>query len=213
MSTRPRSVILLPSLLTALCAVLAGVIYVEVQNLPSSPGAGLAGAKSEISLPPLPPDPKFAMLPEQAFAAALERPAFSPMRRPANTPDTNTLLTTSADFSLIGVVISDNERFALIKPHDSDELERLHEGEALAGWSAVSIAPDRVVFRRAAVEEEILLDYTAPGPVIARPENERTTTSEQPESEEQTDQTEGAPPQPQGEPESEAPAANEAPVQ
>jgi hypothetical protein len=205
--------ILLPLLLTAVCTALVGVIYAEIENLSVPHGADLVGAKSPISPPPLPADPEFVMPPEQAFAAALERPVFSPTRRPADTPGNNALPTTSADFSLIGVIISDSERFVLIRPHDGDRLERLHEGDALAGWSAVSISPDRVVFRRGAVEEEILLDYTVAAPVSAHPEPERTTTSEQPVSDKQPDQAAGGLGQPEGEPESKPPGPDANPSQ
>ena len=147
------------------------------------------------------------MPPEESFAAVLERPVFSPTRRPVPSSGAAAQPTTSAEFLLVGVVISDSERFVLVKPLSSDKLERLREGDELAGWSAVSIAPDRVVFRRGAMEEEIILDYTAPAPPTLQPSQKEPTSAEQPESgDEATQPVDQKPP---GEPESEVPTTPE----
>jgi type II secretory pathway component PulC len=149
------------------------------------------------------------MPPEETFAAVVQRPVFSPARRRASAPGAGDLSTTSADFSLVGVIMSDGERFVLVKPHNTDKLERLHEGDTLAGWSAVSIAPDRVLFRRGTAEEEILLNYAAPAPFIPRPEPKSAPTNPQPASEGQTAQPGGAP---QDEAGGGPPTTNEAPA-
>jgi general secretion pathway protein N len=167
-----------------------------------------AGDNASASLPPLPPDPSFAMPPEESFAAVLERPVFSPTRRSLPSSGVAATLTTSAAFLLVGVVISGGERFVLVKPLSSDGVERLREGDELAGWSTVAIEPDRVLFRRGALEEEIVLDYTAPAPPTPRPNREKPTTARQPDPGDQATQ----PPdkQPQDEPESDLSTTPEA---
>src|SRR5262245_40574174 len=142
------------------------------------------------------------MPPEESFAAVLERPVFSPTRRPVPSSGATAPSTTSAAFLLVGVVISDSDRFVLVKPLSTDKLERLREGDELAGWSAVSIAPDRVVFRSGAMEEEIILDYTAPAPPTLGPGQEEPPTAQQTEPGDEASQP--ADQQPQSEPGSDA---------
>lgn len=209
MNTRPRLPIRLPLLLTAVCVALGAIIYGEIQRRPSASIADTAPTDYSVSAPTLPADRAFAMPPEEVFAAAVERPVFSPARRPARTPDSGMPALTSADFSLVGVVVSPGERVALVKPHSRDEIERLHEGDTLAGWSAVSIAPDRVVFRRGATEEEILLDYSVSAPALPFPEPDAEPATGQTLSDEQADQPAIAEPQPGDAFESEAPGTNE----
>jgi hypothetical protein len=157
-SSRFRSVLLL----SLLCALLGAIVYEEVEH-PSSPQIEVA-ASAPVDLPPLPPEPQFTMPPESSFAVVLERPVFSPTRRPQQAGNARAAPAPSVDFTLIGVVITGGERYALVKPSNGDALERLSEGDELAGWSAVSIGSDRVLFRRGTVQKEIVLDYKAPAP-------------------------------------------------
>jgi hypothetical protein len=152
----------LPLLLGALSAALAEPLHEEVQHPLGSDAAVSLGAP--VSLPPLRPEPRFAMPPDSSFAAVLERPLFSPTRRPVQTAAGNASLTTSVEFTLFGVVISGGERYALVKPSNGDALERLNEGGELVGWSAVSITPDRLLLRRGTVQKEVVLDYKTPAP-------------------------------------------------
>lgn len=207
MNAQRRSGILVPFALAVVCAALAAIVYQELWHLPSVAPSNPAGDSASPSFPALPPDPAFAMPPEESFAAVLERPVFSPSRRPVPSSGAAAPLTTSAAFLLVGVVISDSERFVLVKPLSSDKLERLREGDELAGWSAVSIAPDRVVFRRGAMEEEIILDYAAPVSPPPGQVQEEPTSAQQPESGDQA--TQPADQQPPSEPESEVPTTPE----
>ena len=204
MKSRRRSGILVPFALAVVCAALTAIVYQQVRHLTSVAPSNPA---SDSASPPMPPDPAFAMPPEESFAAVLERPVFSPTRRPMPSDGSAAPLTTSAEFVLVGVVISDSERFVLVKPLSSDKLERVREGDELAGWSAVSIAPDRVVFRRGAMEEEIILDYTAPVPPPPGQGQEEPASAQQPESGDQA--TQPADQQPPSEPESEVPTTPE----
>jgi hypothetical protein len=157
-SSRFRSVLLL----SALCGVLGAIVYEEVERPLGSEIVVAAGAP--VSMPALPPEPQFTMPPESSFAAVLERPVFSPTRRPLQASDAKAAPAPSVDFTLIGIVITGAERHALVKSSNGDALERLSEGDELAGWSAVSIGSDRVLFRRGTVQKEVVLDYKAPAP-------------------------------------------------
>ena len=166
MSARRRLAARLPLLLAAICAVLAAIVVSEALLQPQAdPAAAPSAAVSKpAALPPLPPDPAFAMPPEASFAVVVDRPIFSPSRRAIEGAAAVAAPGTSGDLTLVGVIIRDDERIALVKLRNGDQLESLHQGDNLAGWSAVTIAPDRVLFRHGAVEEELILDYKAPAP-------------------------------------------------
>jgi hypothetical protein len=162
-SGRHRTAIAVPLLLGAACATLAAIIYKEIERLPSPTPIAVAGTLGSTSLPALPADPVFAMPPESVFAGVMERPVFSPSRRPVHASGTGATTTFSA-FALVGVIISDRERLVLVKMQNGDKLERLHEGDEAAGWQAVSITADRVLFRRGTEEQMVVLDYTSAAP-------------------------------------------------
>jgi hypothetical protein len=150
-------------LLLALCAALGAILYEEIERPLRSEIVVSGGAPA--SLAPLPAEPQFTMPPESSFAAVLERPVFSPTRRPMQAGDAKASSTaTSVDFTLIGVVITGGERYAIVKPSNGDAFQRLNEGDELAGWSAVSIRSDRVLLRRGTLEKEVVLDYKTPVP-------------------------------------------------
>lgn len=186
-SQRPSN-FLVPVALAVVCAALGAIVYQQVRKLDSFGPSSPAVDSVSPSFSALPPDPAFAMPPEESFAAVLDRPVFSPSRRPMSSNGSAARLTTSAEFVLVGVVISDSERFVLVKPLSSDKLERLREGDDLAGWSAVLISPESVVFRRGTIEEEIILDYTAPVPQPSGRDQEESASGQPPESEDQAGQ-------------------------
>jgi hypothetical protein len=162
MSARRRS-FRAPLLLLALCAVLATILYQEAQHPLGTEIIADAGAPG--SLPPLPPDPRFAMPSESSFTAVLQRPLFSANRRPVHdAASAKASLAASADFTLIGVVISGHERYALVRPSSGDGIQRVKEGGELTGWSAVSIGSDRVLLRQGTLQREVVLDYKVPAP-------------------------------------------------
>jgi hypothetical protein len=178
MSTRRGSRLRSPLLLVALCAVLAAILYEEVKH-PFGPAVP-ADAKAPVSLPPLPPEPQFAMPPESSFAA--ERPLFSATRRPSQSAGASKdSLAESTDFTLIGVVISGAERYAVVRSTSGDGFHRLNEGDALAGWSALSIGPDRVLFRQGIMHKEAVLDYKAAPPGPPRKKRKLANASAQPQ--------------------------------
>ena len=165
MSARRRLAARLTLLLAASCAALAAIVLSEaLQPQADSASTPSASVGKPTVLPPLPPDPEFTMPPEASFAVVVDRPLFSPSRRAIQGTAAVAAPGTSGDLKLVGVIIRDDERIALVKLRNGDQLESVRQGDNLAGWLAVSIAPDRVLFRHGAVEEELILDYKAPAP-------------------------------------------------
>jgi general secretion pathway protein N len=137
-----------PFLLLLLCLGLGGALYLEISQPPVealtnahpvSPAAGQA----------VPHQSVFVMPPVGTYGEVTERPLFSETRRaPAETAATPVDAPPS-DFTLKGIIISTNERHALIEHGQPPSLERISEGQDLEGWTVESILVDRVVLTRA----------------------------------------------------------------
>lgn len=131
--------------LVALCIGLAAAIYSEVSAPPeaapgSSPPAA-ANARQAKADAPTPP----AMPPLQRFSAVIERPLFSPSRRPPLQASDDSEGAWSS-FALAGIVITPDSREALVRHGQPPTIAHLREGQDLEGWVVRSILPDRVVF-------------------------------------------------------------------
>ncbi len=165
---------LAPTLMLGICGGLAWFIYQQLMAPPPVP-VPVAGGQAA-SLPDLPAEPSFAMAPAAIFSAILERPIFSPTRRP---PPEGTATIESADpeldVTLVGIIISAEERIALVKPKDGSRFVRLSEGDSLQGWILESIEPDRITFQRGEIEEHFELSYEEPPPVQKPPRRRRRT--------------------------------------
>jgi hypothetical protein len=174
MRGRRWSAALPPLLLAGLCAVLGGRVYDEWQALQdpvridAPPAAAASAAVPSTAAQPLtPPAPA-------SFAALLERPLFSPTRRPpqaapAPPPEPAAQAPPEPpqqpiDFSLAGVVISGASRVALVQMLADGHVVQVAEGDEVDGWKAVTIDAQRAVFRRGDSEQELALDYVKPVP-------------------------------------------------
>lgn len=95
-----------------------------------------------------PPDP-------EAFEVIGERPLFSPSRRPfvppaadepaagPDEPPPEPLLA-----ELIGVVLTADQRAAMVQEEGASSPRRVAVGQSVAGWRVVEVEPSRAVFRR-----------------------------------------------------------------
>jgi hypothetical protein len=160
MTARRRSRVLGPLLLGAVCAGLAGVLYNEFRALGEAPFEGSSNGETP-TVAPLPPDPVFTLPPAEDFAAIVERPVFSPSRRPLATAAP--VADQGGDFVLVGIVISDGKPFALVRPQPGAPPVRVDEGGVIAGWTAEAILADMIRFRRGEATIELDLAYDAPG--------------------------------------------------
>jgi general secretion pathway protein N len=152
-----------PFALAVLALALGVLIYFESRpTVIELPGNAAAGPDRQAGAPG--PNPAgFAMPPLRSFAQVLERPLFSPTRRPAldalAASDTQ-----SSGLTLVGIVISPTEHHALIEHGQPPRLERVVEGQQLEGWTVEAILPDAVTFRRADQSLELKAKDAPPPP-------------------------------------------------
>jgi general secretion pathway protein N len=92
------------------------------------------------------------MPPISAFAQVQARPLFSQTRRPGAPAGS---LPASASFTLMAIVISAEDRHALLASGQPPKVVRVNEGEELGGWTVETILPNAVIVRRADLREEV----------------------------------------------------------
>ncbi len=153
------------TLLLGVCLALAAFVYVPVVTEAPGPAPARGGGETP-ALAALPAQPSYAMAPVEDFSEILDRPLFSPTRRPpaqgvvsVEAPEPELQVT------LVGVIISSEEQIAIVRLKDADRFARLSVGDSLQGWILDSIEPSRVTFRRGDLEEHIELTYDVPPPV------------------------------------------------
>lgn len=101
------------------------------------------------------------LLPFGAFAEINDRPLFSPSRRApaAETRGANAL---EGRYRLLGLVITDSTRRALIGEVNGARRFDVSEGDAVDGWSVKRIARNAVTFISPAGEATLTLQIGAP---------------------------------------------------
>jgi hypothetical protein len=158
--------------LLILSAVLAGVLALEVMAgpffVPEAPAVS-PGAKNSVDFPRESPAEKPAI---SAFAEVVERPLFTPSRRPPP-PKTDSTIAASPEkpetFDLIGVIISADRRMALLRTVASSEVMQAVEGQSIGGWEVHAIKPTQVVLRRGNDSEVIKINDAAKPPAGSSP--------------------------------------------
>ncbi len=181
---------LAPALMLGVCAALAWTVYREIQvGREIRVGAPEPVEAAGGQVPPLsdlPAEPSFVMAPAESFSAILERPLFSPTRRP---PAEGTVTIESGEpeleVTVVGIIISSEEQIAIIKPKGGSQLVRLSEGDSFQGWILETIEPDRITFQRGDIEEHIELTYDEPPPVQKPRRRQRKTKETAPRDQRQ----------------------------
>ena len=116
-------------------------------------------------------------------AIVLERPLFSPTRRPPPppppVPDPATAGNSATkpsppqpppmNFILVGIVRDAFSSQAILQPANGQKVLSMHAGQTLDGWTLVSIGIDSASFRNGAAERALTLDFqhAAPPPPAA----------------------------------------------
>jgi hypothetical protein len=142
-----RSAVLLLAVLAAVWQ-LAMPIELPVSALPPSPPA----------IAPAAADPTARVSP--AYPAITEHPLFYPARLPWAPPAPKaappapqapapTAVHPLQKYQLVGVVISEGARTALLKPSDGSKTVRISEGQQLNGWTLREISRDALHFESA----------------------------------------------------------------
>jgi hypothetical protein len=95
--------------------------------------------------PPVGPA-KFRPPAERQFAEISDRPLFSPSRRPF-VPPAESQAGDAPSIELVGVLLTERERAALVQPEGQPAARWVHERQTVAGRLVEEIAADRVRFR------------------------------------------------------------------
>jgi general secretion pathway protein N len=154
-------------LLGVLCCALATIVVLEIG---SGAGEATSPSLSAAPLPPLPPLPAaFSLPPLARYAEVAERPLFSATRQRPPAEAGQDLLGKSSSFVLLGVILSERGRAALVQHGHPSEMARVTEGQAVEGWTVQSILPDRILLQHGATDVELKLKDLPPVPSAARP--------------------------------------------
>lgn len=120
-----------------------------------------AATETAVPLAKLPPVPTIADL-----AETLERPLFRRDRRPPEpevAPPIDVAEVEPARFGLIGVVLFDDRRIALVQPSNGGRVRRVVEGQRLDRWQVSKISARRIVLKLGDRREVIrLVDRARP---------------------------------------------------
>ena len=143
------------------------------------------GEKLEQSMPVpevLPPAPIEIALPpdfrlparEKAYAQTLERPLFVPSRRksppvPAAPPPPPPTMQ-KGQFQLMGTIITDEMRVAVIKEISSGKERQIVQGYTINGLQLDVVEPDRIVFSQYGDQEEVRLKIQRSPKAAAAPQ-------------------------------------------
>ncbi len=152
-----RGLFLLLLLATA-SAMLALQIRDELQRPPEPlTAAGPDGAASDQTIA-IPEMPKYDPPPIGRFAAAIDRPLFSPQRRPPEDEPTGTGVVEDRALSatLQGILFASSGSVALLTAVGESSPVRVSQGDLFLGWRLLVIHPDNVVFGRD--EETVTLE-------------------------------------------------------
>jgi general secretion pathway protein N len=161
-------------LLALVCAALTTIVAVELSGgLPLAPQ--VTAAAPSVELGPEPALATFEPPPPQRFDEISARPLFAASRRPyeppvepeADAPPPVEVPPTA--LQLIGVVLAEQDRSALVRPEGGDRAIWVREGDRLEGWVIEEITRDRVQLQRDDLMETIAL----------RPDDERMSPSGQ----------------------------------
>ena len=166
-------------LLIALCLALgyhvwrtleAGPIAIDADAAPTPPAAAVADAPEALTeLPPI-----------DSFAETVARPLFMATRRPPEPEEIEVEAEPAAGaqrnlFNLLGVVISEDERVALVTRRRGGDFLRLVVGQRVDGWLVVAIEPDTMTLSQGDATEVLkLTDAT-------RPKRRKKRRTQQPE--------------------------------
>lgn len=153
----PKARHLLSLLLTVSAASVAAYIYSEAWRLPEAerngPQTTAAAAENAAETEP----GNATAPPLQSFSEIVARPLFEPSRRPQrpSPPGQQTVAKAPASaapsapvsnqFQVMGIVIREGEKAALLKPiGQKGEVMRVKEGQLVSGWKITSITPEAV---------------------------------------------------------------------
>jgi hypothetical protein len=148
--------------------LLAAAIAVRELATPSVPAVSAAPplAVSRAALTPAAAGSR----PGIAYPAIAQHPLFSPTRRPWLPPPAPATREAAApappaSFTVIGTVIGDGVRRAIVRPPNGDKTIVLAEGQILQGWTLRRIGRERLRFENDGATYELRFPPPRPGQV------------------------------------------------
>lgn len=140
-----RRSVLRPLVVAALALLPAAALAQQPAATDKPPAAAAAAASGDLSGVPL-----------EHFRAIVERPLFSPTRRPppssAGEPDSG-----ARQFQLKGVVVSAREQRALIVSQSTGKSYTVRTGDVVEGWRVERITAQSAAFTKEGVETLVRL--------------------------------------------------------
>lgn len=115
------------------------------------------------------------------FSEITERPLFSRSRRPpspSEEPAADKPSPKAENYDLVGVLVSPDERVALLRRHNSQEIIRAVEGQQVGGWEVQAIKPTEVVLRRGDFSEPLKINDTRRKTAAPKPRNSKKRVKE-----------------------------------
>ena len=155
---RPALLILVPAL---------AFPVLSYRTIVGDGSANAAFAAADAVVPPVPEAPVFDMREEGTYSVILERPLFSPSRRAARPVTVASGPAESAGLSLLGVVTAAGRSIGLFRTAPEAPTIKAQQGEEVAGWQLVMLAPSEAVLERQGGRLELGLAFKAPAPVAA----------------------------------------------
>ena len=174
----------LPSLLAGTVAVLVlALVLLQWQDADAPIATPVPRAASGAATLPASKTMAAITLDPAEESIVLERPLFSPTRRPPPPPPPPSSATAAGggatkpsvpepppmNFTLVGIVRDPTSSLALLQPTNGKRVMSLRAGQALDGWMLVSIGIDSASFRNGAAVRELALDYRRAPPPLPPP--------------------------------------------
>ena len=116
-------------------------------------------------------------MPIADYNEILERPVFSPTRRPAeeSAPAESEQFFQSpasqladGEFKLIGIIIVDESRFALLQTAGTGQTQRVQIGETVDGWRISALSPSTATIERGSEAKTLELERKSDPQLAAR---------------------------------------------
>ena len=184
--TSGRSAAWTTAVLASLCATLGAIVFVEFTGRLSLAPQVTAAA---------PPSPEvdwtyqptaFEPPARQELDIIAARPLFSPSRRPFVADTAEEVVPAAAaplpPLELIGVLLTDRQQTALIRPLNGGEPAWVREDDAMAGWRIEKIERHRVHLRAGERVEVVDLRSDTAVPADARPQRRKAREAEKREA-------------------------------
>jgi hypothetical protein len=167
--------------LAALALALGAALLLELDHGAEVTNGALAvaPAPSQPSTPSARADPAFALPPLEAYRAIEARPLFWASRRPIAAAEG--AAAAPSGLALLGVVEGKGETVALIRHGQPPQVERVHEGATVEGWTVTKVALGGVVLVNGGTEAE-LKPKAAPPTVPAPAASAKPATAPAPQS-------------------------------